>query len=55
MIKEYSLLWLELCDAVLLVPGWENSSGTRAELARAKELDIPVFGSLEAMTIWGEL
>jgi len=30
-----------------LVSGWENSKGTAAELARAEELKIPVFVSIE--------
>jgi hypothetical protein len=40
---KYSMRWLEVSDAVLLVPGWESSKGTLKELQRARELDIPVF------------
>ena len=40
---EYSLAWMEVADAVLLVEGWENSKGTLAEIKRAEELGIPVF------------
>jgi len=43
----YSMRWLEASDAILLVSGWENSKGTAAELARAEELKIPVFVSIE--------
>lgn len=32
------------CDAVVLVPGWGSSAGTRAEIEEAKRLGIPVFG-----------
>jgi|SRR5688572_2233764 len=32
------------CDAVLLVPNWRDSEGTRAEVAEAKRLGLPVFG-----------
>ena len=43
----YGLDWLDASDAVLLVPGWENSKGTLVELERAKELGIPIFHKLE--------
>jgi hypothetical protein len=33
---------MERCDAVVVVPGWEKSSGTRAEITHANELNIPV-------------
>lgn len=40
----YSMAWLEKADAVIVVPeGAEDSKGTRAEIARAKELGLPVF------------
>lgn len=34
---------LRRCDAVLLVPGWEESSGTIAEIEFARQHGIPVF------------
>lgn len=37
-------------DAVLLVPGWQNSSGTQAEVREAHRLNIPVFHTLEKLT-----
>jgi hypothetical protein len=49
----YSMPFLEVCDAVLVVP--ENiaaSVGAAAELTRARELGIPVFWSLEALQQW---
>ena len=39
----YSIAFLEVCDAVLLLPGWENSKGTVAEVELAKKIGIPVF------------
>jgi nucleoside 2-deoxyribosyltransferase len=42
---DYSMAWLEVSDAVLLIDGWEESKGTLVEIERASELDIPVFGS----------
>ena len=52
MIKRSSMAWLEVSEAILLVPGWENSPGTAAELARAQELRIPVFSTLETLSIY---
>lgn len=37
------------CDAVVLVPGWQNSAGTKAEMARADALRIPVFRTLDTL------
>lgn len=48
-IKNYSMEWLKVCDAILLVPGWENSKGTKAEIEKAIELNIPIFTSLEEL------
>ena len=44
-----NLAWLSVSDAVLLVPGWETSKGTQAEIAWAKELGIPVFETLQEL------
>ncbi len=38
---------LKRCDVVVMVNGWEKSTGSRAERLRALELDIPVFDSIE--------
>ena len=46
--QAYSMAFLEACDAVLVQPvGCEASFGTQAELARAKELGIPIFYTIE--------
>ena len=49
VIQNQSMAWLEVSDCVLLVPGWENSRGTAKELARAHELYIPVYYSLDEL------
>ena len=41
-----SQILLTRSDAVYLTPGWENSEGTKREIALAKEKDIPVFSNL---------
>ena len=47
VIKAISLNWLEVCDAVLLVPNWELSSGAKEEVSHASRRGIPVFKSLK--------
>ena len=47
MIKELSMTWLEVCDAVLVLSKYRKSQGTLAEIAKARELKIPVFYSLD--------
>lgn len=48
-IKDYSMAWLDVCSAVLVVPHSEDSRGTQAEIARARELGIPVFHDIERL------
>lgn len=40
---------MERCDAVVLVPGWESSAGTKGEMARADALRIPIFRTLDTL------
>jgi hypothetical protein len=53
---EFSLAWLRVCDAVFVTPDWEQSKGTRAEIAEAERLGIPVVYDLddlpEALNRW---
>ena len=46
-IKEYSLSWLEVSDAVLLVKNWFGSLGVGKEMDLAKERNIPIFVCIE--------
>ena len=46
---DYSMAWLEASDAILVLPNSENSKGTQAEIQRAKELNIPIFYSLDEL------
>lgn len=52
MFYEYSMAWLEVCDVLILVPGWEDSKGTKAEIDRATELGIPICASIEELLAW---
>lgn len=44
---EYTGVWLAKCDMLLRLPG--ESPGADREVARAIELDIPVFYELETL------
>lgn len=47
---QYSISWLEKSDAVLVVAkGAKQSRGTQKEIARAKEIGIPVFWSISEL------
>lgn len=48
---EGDLELLRRCDVMLLVPGWEKSSGTRAEIKFANERGIPVFYDLDSLKV----
>lgn len=43
---------LRRCDALVLVEGYERSSGTKAEVAYALDHNIPVFFSVEELAQW---
>lgn len=40
---------LRRCDAVVLVPGWQRSSGTLAEIDEATRLGMPVYKCVEQL------
>lgn len=46
------LAMLAKCDAVLMTPDWQRSTGARAEEAFARERGIPVFYDLDALRVW---
>lgn len=54
MFYDYSIAWLDVSDVMFLVPGWENSKGTLAEIERAKELNIPIFDTIEELKEYKE-
>jgi len=52
MIQRYSLEFLPGCDAMLVLPGYETSEGTKQEIERAEYFDIPVFYGKESLKKW---
>lgn len=49
---ELTLEFMRRCDAVILVPGWENSKGTREEKKEAERLGLPVFRHIDGLEAW---
>jgi hypothetical protein len=47
--KDVAMAWLSVCDAVVVLPGWETSEGTKAEIDCARELNIPIYYSVAAL------
>lgn len=43
---------LRRCDAVMVLPGYDRSAGTKAEVVEAERLHMPVFGNLAALERW---
>lgn len=46
------LAMLAKCDAVIMTPDWERSTGARAEEAFARGKGIPVFYTLDDLKAW---
>lgn len=43
---------LRRCDGMILVLGWESSSGTLAEIEEAKRITIPTFNNIEELKLF---
>ncbi len=53
-IHEASASWIEDCDAMLMLEGWEHSQGAMQERKIAERHSIPVFFSLAKLTEWAD-
>ena len=49
---DYSLTFLEVCDVMLILEGYEKSKGVAMEIEYAKQLDIPVFYNTQILERW---
>lgn len=49
---EGDLELLARCDAIIMTPDWERSSGARAEEQFARAKGIPVFYALDELRAW---
>ena len=49
---EGTLELLARCDAMIVLPGWENSDGTKGEIALAEKRNIPYFWSMKDLGLW---
>jgi len=47
--QDNSMAWVECCHAMYVMPHSEESRGVQREIARARELGIPVFFSMEEL------
>ena len=43
---------LRRCDAILMTPDWQRSSGARAEHDFAAKLEMPIFYDIDALGAW---
>lgn len=49
---EGDLVMLGRCDAILMTPDWQRSSGARAEKAFADARGIPIFYDIDSLKAW---
>ena len=55
--KEYykiGLAWVEVSDAMIVLPNSEDSKGTQKEIEAAQKLNIPVFHNVQKLIAWRE-
>ena len=49
---EGDLCWLEVSEAIYMLPNWEFSEGARLERNEAERLGLPVFYDLPSLARW---
>jgi hypothetical protein len=53
--KNNSLEFLNSCDIILMLPGWEQSKGAKEELRIAMFRNMRVFYDVETLLQWSEV
>jgi len=54
LLKEQDFPWLEVCDALLVLPRYRKSKGVKEEIEKAREFNIPVFYNLDDLIKYAE-
>ena len=49
---QFGLDWLQTCDAILLLPDWQESQGARREHEEAVTLGLLILHDLDSL-VWG--
>jgi hypothetical protein len=49
-VYNYSLEWLKRSDAMYVLPGWEHSTGCKAEMREAEKAGVPITD----LTAWAD-
>ena len=53
-VYAYSLAWMAVSDAVLMIPGWQASRGATAEIKEADRLGKPIFEDITSLETWAD-
>ena len=55
MYFEPNVEWLKMADAMILLPGYEDSKGTQKEMKIARKQGIPIFTNIPDLVNWAEM
>ena len=47
--QDVSMAFVSACDAMLMLPGWEESAGAMREKALAESMGIPIYYSISEL------
>jgi len=49
---EGTMEMMRRCDAIMVLPGWQHSSGTKGEIVEAVKLGTPIFYRFSELVEW---